>query len=441
VAGFRVGIASVECTPRIGLPLQGNFRDDYAARGVHDPLMCKAVVIESGDTRVAICAVDVCLLDAACVSVVRDEASRATGIPAGNILVAATHTHSGPALTSLGTMPRAPEAETRAFLATAADVVAAAARVLAPAELAVGVAREGRVSFNRRLRCRDGKTHMNWEGVDPASVTEVLGPTDPELTVMAVERGGVPAGALVSFGLHPAVLAGDNRLYSADYPGYLAEALSRLEGEGFVSVFLNGCCGNVNHIDYADRLQGRGYQMTQRIGYMLAAAAHEALRRREKPAGTELRVASRRVELERIRIPEADYERARRVVAGAGRAAERGQVDGLPDSFYAEMLVKMHEAQDRRASAEVMCIRIGDVAVVGLPSEVFCELGLALKRRSPARRTLVCELANDWFGYLPTREAFVQGGYEPTPGSTECVPGTGERIVEAALGGLEDLFG
>jgi hypothetical protein len=65
VAGFRVGIASVDCTPPIGLPLQGNFRDEYAARGVHGPLMAKATVLESGGTKVAICAVDVCLLDAA----------------------------------------------------------------------------------------------------------------------------------------------------------------------------------------------------------------------------------------------------------------------------------------------------------------------------------------------------------------------------------------
>jgi neutral ceramidase len=103
--------------------------------------------------------------------------------------------------------------------------------------------------------------------------------------------------------------------------------------------------------------------------------------------------------------------------------------------------VRMHETQERRDWAKLMCIRIGDVAVVGLPSEVFCELGLEVKRRSPARRTLVCELANDWFGYLPTREAFGQGGYEPSTGSTEYVPGTGEKLAEAAVAALHGLFG
>jgi neutral ceramidase len=440
VAGFGAGVAEVECAPRLGLPLQGNFRDDYAARGVHDPLKAKAMVLESGGVRVAICAVDVCMLDASCVAVLRQAASEATEIPARHILVAATHTHSGPALTSLGAMPRSPEADIRTLLERSAQAVAAADRALAPAELAVGAAREERVSFNRRLRCRDGLTHMNWEGLDPAFVVSPLGPIDPELTLLAVGRGGKPAGALVNFPLHPAVLAGDNWLYSADYPGYLAEALGRLEGGAFVSIFVNGCCGNVNHIDYADRLQGRGYQMTQRIGYMLAAAAHEALASREAVRGAELGVASGRVELERIRIPEADFERARRALEGTDLGKTAGQVDGLPEAYYAHMLVKMHEAQDRRDPAELMCIRIGDAAVVGLPSEVFCELGMEVRRRSPARCTLVCELANDWFGYLPTRASFSEGGYEPSTGSTEFVPGSGERLVEEAVRLLEELF-
>jgi neutral ceramidase len=441
VAGFRAGLGEIECTPRTGLPLQGNFRDDYAARGVHDPLRAKALVVEAGGVTVAIAAVDVCLLDASNVATFREAASRSTGIPTGNVMVCATHTHSGPALTDLGIMPKCAEGDIRAFLVRAAGAVEAAYRALAPADLSVGKAREERVSFNRRLKCADGRTHMNWEGLDPAFVLAPLGSTDPELQVLAVDRGGRPSGALVNFGLHPAVLAGDNWLYSADYPGYLAEALGRLEGGGFVSIFANGCCGNVNHIDYTDRLQGRGYQMTQRIGFMLATAAHEALGSREGVRGVELRVASRRVELERLRVGEADFERARKVMAGVDVGTVAGQVDGLPEEFYAHMLVRMHDAQERRDTAEVMCIRLGDAAVVGLPSEIFCELGMEVKRRSPARRTIVCELANDWFGYIPTRVSFEQGGYEPSTGSTEYVPGTGEKLADAAVGALRDLFG
>ena len=98
---------------------------------------------------------------------------------------------------------------------------------------------------------------------------------------------------MVNFGLHPAILAGDNWLYSADYPGYLAEAMRRIVGDDFTCLLANGCCGNVNHVDYADRNQGRGFAMTQRVGYMLAAAATEAIRNRTPVAGDRVAVAKR----------------------------------------------------------------------------------------------------------------------------------------------------
>ena len=100
----------------------------------------------------------------------------------------------------------------------------------------------------------------------------------------------------------------------------------------------------------------------------------------------------------------------------------------------------MFQEQDLADQVEVMVVRIGQLAFVGLPGEVFCELGLAIKRGSPARYTLVAGLANDAVGYLPTPEAFGQGGYEPTPGSTFYEPNAGTRLVESALSQLDRLF-
>ncbi len=118
----------------------------------------------------------------------------------------------------------------------------------------------------------------------------------------------------------------------------------------------------------------------------------------------------------------------------------RGQVDGLPDAFFADLRLQMHAVQDEPDRVEVMAIRVGDAAVVGLPGEVFCEFGLDLKRRSPAGHTLVLGLSNDAIGYLPTRESFPQGGYEVTVGSTVYEPGAGERLADAAVGQLQRLF-
>jgi len=100
----------------------------------------------------------------------------------------------------------------------------------------------------------------------------------------------------------------------------------------------------------------------------------------------------------------------------------------------------MHARQRRPDHAEVMAMRIGDAAIVGPPDEVFCEYGLAMKRRSPARHTFIVELANDAIGYLPTREAFAQGGYKVTPGAAFYREDAGERLVDSALRQTERLF-
>jgi len=445
---MKVGVATVDITPRVGLPLMGNFRDDYASRGVHDPLCAKAIVFaDEGGTRAAVLSVDVCMLDRDNVAAIRRAIGLYCDVPPEGVLVHATHTHSGPAANdrlSFG-MDLAPfQKDVERMLAKAASAVALAEKRLAPAKIAVGYAREDRLSFHRRLRRKDGSTQMNWEalapGFDPRKIDGPWGPIDPEVACLVIERSGQPAAAIVNFGLHPAILAGDNWLYSADYPGYLAEAMGRTLGEEFTCLFLNGCCGNVNHIDYRDPHQGRGYPMAQRVGYMLGAVAHQAIRERLPVVADEIAVSHERVSLARMRISPAERQRCERLLEEARRNPLKGQVDGLPDAFFANLRLKMAGQQDLPDEVEVMTIRLGEVAIAGLPGEQFCESGLELKRTSPTRHTLVAGLCNDAIGYLPRREAFEQGGYEATVGSTLYEPGAAERLVASAQSQLRQLF-
>jgi neutral ceramidase len=205
-------------------------------------------------------------------------------------------------------------------------------------------------------------------------------------------------------------------------------------------LFFNGCCGDVNHVDYRDRQQGRGYQMTQRVGYMLAVAALEARSAEFAVNASPIRVSTRSVRLSRMVIDDPQVAWSHQVLARADGQRPPGQVDGLPDELYARMWLQMHARQDAEDEAEVMVIRLGDVAVVGLPGEIFCETGLAIRQASPAPHTLVVELANDAIGYLPPRRAFAQGGYEPTPGNTMYPPGAVERLTDSAIQQLRALF-
>lgn len=446
---MQVGIASVDFTPRIGLPLMGNFRDDYLARGVHDPLRAKAMVFADAQGRkAALLALDVCMLDRRNVALLRRVVGEQSSVPAENVLVCATHTHSAPApfpkfLLGLDFAPFAADAES--FLRKAAGAVALADRDLSEAQLRLGRSEEPRLAFNRRLRRRDGSTQMNWEalqpGFDPDQVEGAWGPADPQMTCLVVQRPGKPSGAIVNYGLHPAILAGDNWLYSADYPGQMAAALERIQGPGFTSLFVNGCCGNVNHVDYRDPQQGRGYGMTERVGYMLAAAASEAIRTAVPLSGDCVAVARDTVALDRIPIGEKERQRCEAVLEEARGRPMQGLVDGLPDVHFAEVRLGMYARQHEPDRVEVIALRLGEAAVAGLPGEVFCELGMRLKRAAPTPHLLVAELCGDAIGYLPTRESFAQGGYEPTVGSTFYEPGAGEKLADAAAARLRELFG
>ena len=445
---IRVGTAAVDVTPEPGLPLMGNFRDDYAARGTHDPLWGRAIVFaDSQGTKAGLLAVDVCMVDRGNVALIREAIGEGCDVPPENVLVHATHTHSGPATS--GKLGMAEEIAPHAaaielLLRKAASAVIQADRRLEDATVEAGCVMEDRVSFHRRLRRTDGTTQMNWEalqpGFDPKQIDGPWGPIDPELTCLTLRREGTPAAVLVSFGLHPAILAGDNWQYSADYPGYLRSTLSRSLGGETECLFVNGCCGDVNHVDYHDPDQGRGFEMAERVGTFLASAACRAIDEGERVDSGCLRVVREYVELDRLQISPREQQRCREVLENAEENPPEGQVDGLPDAYFARLRQDMARVQEQPDPVEVMAIRLGETAIVGLPGEVFCELGLEIKRRSPARYTIVAGLCNDAVGYLPTMEAFLQRGYETTAGSTFYAPGSGGRLVESAVRLLEQLY-
>lgn len=438
---MRIGVAVVDYTPRPGLPLMGNYRSDYAARGVHDPLCARAFVFEdSAGNRAALLAVDICMMDRANVAFIRDTVARACSIRPEQLLVASTHTHSGPAPMGLGALPKADAADIEQFLAKIAQAVVLAEADLRPATLRAGSVEETRVSFNRRLRCKDGQTHMNWEGLAPDFVERVLGPNDPRLTALAIEYAGVARAAMVNFALHPAVLTGENWLYSADWPAYLYAGLKQLYGDGFISAFFQGCAGNINQLDYSDPAQGRGFKMNERIGSMLALDTAQALGASTAVNGDCVAISRERVPLKRIRISEDERRWCEEVLERQKNAPDPGQVDGLPDAYWAFTRLGMYEKQGADDEVEVMVLRVGDVGIAGLPGEIFCEFGMAIRDASPAAHTLVLELANDAIGYIPTRVSFEQGGYEPTPGATFYQPGAGERLAASATRQLQALF-
>ena len=441
---IKIGLAEVNYKPDIGLDLVGNYRgDDYASRGIHDSLYAKALVAEDKrGTKVAILSIDICMLDKGNVDFMRKFIASEIDIKAENIMIMATHTHSGP-------KPDLDDPRARDFLKRAAHAVIIADQHLAPAKISVGRSQESRISHNRRLRAKDGTTHMCWEKLEPGYIVEPWGSIDPEVITITFEQDGKETGVLVNFGCHATTLTGNNWLYSADYPGYLAESIKRVNGKDFVSMFCNGCCGNVTQVDYRIGFPDT-YQECQRIGYILGVSAMEAMHNSSMLDGEIIAASREMVPLDRIDISDERLEWAKKIMKIVEKEGMPPiQADGMPDAYYAKSWIEMREQQNIIDSAEVMVIRIGDLAFVGLPGEIFNEFGIDIKSKSPCRNTIVSGNTNDKRSYFPTAVSFTQGpegftpyitGYETTPGSTRYEIGSGEKLAESAINQLKDIF-
>ncbi|HYM15187.1 MAG TPA: neutral/alkaline non-lysosomal ceramidase N-terminal domain-containing protein [Dehalococcoidia bacterium] len=417
---LRAGAAEVVMTPPIGTPLDGYGGRVGGAVGVHDDLHARAIVVDDGATQAAIVGCDLVGVDRRLVAMVRERATAATGIPSGNIMVAATHTHAGPA----GLRRDLDEPLTEIMARTIAGAVEAAHRGLRPAVLKAGRGSVDSVSQNRR---------------DPA------GPFDDALRVLLLDspdpRDGAIA-AIVNFACHPTVLFGTNMLISADYPGHAVRTVQQVVGDAPV-VFLNGACGDVNPA-WVEQC----HDEARRVGTIVGAEAARRLQElrplgnqhkvwtirwdelSDKPvtSGTlvEPRVAVRSrevaVPLRRLYPPAwydaklAELEREREPAAALGAEPLRRVMEQVV-RYRAERGVAERIRigdEPRYAHPEVQAIRLGDgCAILGLPGEFFVETGRAIQAAAALPHLLVACYANHYVGYLVPRHAFTEGGYEP----------------------------
>jgi hypothetical protein len=433
-ATFQVGLAEIDITPPVGYRMDGYFYERLNT-GTRDPLKAKAIVFQQGTTRAALVVCDLIGVPQTLTRDVRAEASARTGIPAANIAISATHTHTGPlfagerarlfserAAEKLGKDPLADVKYPDLLRDRLVEVIVTASARVSATTMELVRTEENRLSFNRRFHMEDGTVRFN-PGVRNPDIVRPAGPIDPDLPFLLFTTANKPAGSLTVFALHADTVGGTE--YSADYAGQLAAELRREFGDGFTSIFGLGTCGDINHIDVSgDRSYNArtiGQQLAVRI---LSTRARTAV---ERPS---LAVLSTRLSLPLRTVAEdqAALARARRNKVGT---------DELP--FLEQVgIVTTLDLLQRGATleAEIQVVRLNrDVAIVLLPGEVFVDLGLAIKRASPFRHTVVIELANDSPAYIPTEKAFKEGSYEIV--NSRIAPGGGERLAAAAVELLE----
>jgi neutral ceramidase len=433
---MKVAAKRVNITPPIGLSIDGNVRADDKSRGVHDDLFCNAVYFCHEGQEVLFLSFDLlCLMGDQCADI-KKRVSKSANIPEDRIMVNTTHTHSGPDTSEIFKSKRHEDAVDyldKAF-SSIAENLKGIKEEAQESEVFCAVTDVNDLSFNRRLIMKDNSIVMNWNKVDPDDVIGTTGPIDPTLTVIqCVSKDTSKTLALmVNFTLHPAILVGKDWLYSRDYIHYLTVKLQEHFGDETVVWFSNGAEGNINHLDYKNPDQNRGFEEAERIGKKLADYTMEALaNKRRLPDHIKNAVAI--IQLPCRKISEEDVKNAKALWEACGGVIP-SLLDGVPDEIYAREILTLAEQNRSFIETTIQAVLLGDVLFVTFPGEVFVEFALEVKKNAKAAHTVVVGLANDYVGYIPNQEAFRQGGYEiKTAQSSKLSETAGNVLVEEIL--------
>lgn len=382
----RAGVAVVDLAPPAGLTMSGYAARTEPALGSHDALTVRAVVVD--DTALVV----------ADVIGIHEESSRriraACSLPDDNVIVAATHTHGGPA-----SMPdRGGGHADAAFVArleqSCIEAIDRAAANRVPASFAVGNGANPGVAFNRR---HDGG---------------VIDPTVPVLHIR--DAAGRSLAFLFSHACHPVVLGAANRLYTADYPHY-ARAAVEAELPETVAVFLPGAMGDIStghspHSSISTQpADDRSYAEAERLGNRIARAALDA---RLTPRTGNARISNAETTLDFGRLEQqplpvlAEQWRRRAAQSDAAWAALYESWVGWAEHYHGKPL------GDWRARVSVL--HWPGVTLVGLPGEIFAETALNIRARIDAsgQPSFIMGFCEGTPGYIPPAGEYQFGGYE-----------------------------
>jgi hypothetical protein len=418
-SGFSAGAAQVDITPKGSVGMTGYMLREGPSNGVLDPLFARALYLEQGKNQSLLISCDLLGLSRENVSQARLKIQAATGIPSQGILLSCTHTHSGPATMQLLECAAVENDYLSWLLDHLVQLSRSAKAGAAPAQARTG--REKLASLQENRRKPDG-------------------PIDTDLSVMALENlDGSPIAVLVNFACHPTCLQASNRSISGDYPGYAMGLLQ--DATGAVSLFFNGAAGNIR-----PALRG-SIEAMQTTGGILAGRVLEMLPQLvllETPA---LSVAQLEIQAPLKSFPSADeivnfrFDPFRPVFYASQRTSQlEAALERLLAAWRASTLADLRAGRlVDSIPVEVQVIRCGPVIWVGFPGELFVELGLEIKRRLEGDQVFLCGYSNGAIGYVPTRQAYKEGGYEVDEAfilhnyPAAIAPETGEKITETAV--------
>lgn len=425
---LRAGAATLDVTPFLGAGIVGNYGIPPAAENIHDPLFAKALVLDDGFIQLVFVVIDSLGIHAQVCEAAKETITMETGIPASQIIIAVTHTHSGPSAGGVGEKRRAydvkPFDDYQLFLIhRIIDAVKNAVYNLRPARIGFGHFDKPEHVFNRRWEMKKqvmnpfgflDSTMMNPGYRNPNKLTP-SGPTDPEVAFIAVETlEGQAIAVLANYSLHYVGGVPKSDI-SADYYGLFTKRIAALLGTEnqdipFVGIMCNGTSGDINNNNYAQKAEKYPpYKKMELVANDLAESLVKAYAKLDFRDWAPLKAAVKKLFLTvRKSTPEL---RKKLEKIKEKKEGDKPVYHALEDT-YLERIIQHDMEYPDRMPVTLQAFVIGDVAVGAIPFEVFAETGLALKQQNPFKKSFTIGIANGYWGYLPTSAQHQRGGYE-----------------------------
>lgn len=439
----QAGAAASNITPPLGEEIIGGFRP-FPSTNVHDELYARCLVLDNGQAQVAFVICDNLGIGREVFDRARLFIANETKIPPENVLMAATHTHSA---------TRATGDWYPGFVARRiADAVRRAIANMEPAKIGWGGIDEPSEVFNRRWYVTDEKLLQNpFGGVDKvrmnpprgnAALVKPAGPIDPEISFISVQStDGRPIALLANYSLH--YVGGVKRgEVSADYFGIFSKQIGGLIGAKphappFVGMLSNGTSGDINNINFRQRggRRWKPYEKMTQVADLVARRVQEAHSRIKFHDWVPLGAASQDLAL-KIRKPDEPMQKHFAKVMK--RPEDQPPLHHRYERNYAQRVQRLKDGPDE-FNIMLQAIRIGDLGIAAIPFEVFVEIGLDIKEKGPFDDTFTIELANGYYGYLPTQRQHELGGYETWMGTNRVQLDASDRITETMLKLMNDL--
>lgn len=423
-SGIKAGFAERDITPEIGMR-EAHAVARHVFKSFRDPCKVRVAVFDDGKRKVALIGLDTLMVPRAVVLEARAAIAKTCGIAPEAVMIGASHSHSsGPVgIVMPGQFDRAPEdmrrlayeesslADTKYLQRLTQEIIegtriADANRV--PATLGFGFGHEDKVSFNRRLRMKNGQSWSHPGAMNP-DIVDYAGPIDPQVGVLGAWDGeGKLLGVVVNFACHGTTNPGG---ISANWPGYTEKIIQGALDSRAPMVFFAGASGDVTQVDnLSPDVRPVPEAWLRLVGGRVGAEAVKVLLAMARASGATLDARQKIWKIKR-RVPTPErVAQARQIVAADKPARDLTEWTFARETLLLDYIISVEPAVE----VEVQAVQVGPAVFVSDPAEYFVQYGLDIKAGSPFPFTFPVSLANGCVGYVPTEEAFSAsgGGYE-----------------------------